>query len=217
LDCWFVTDFGDTIRVTLRVELFAFLRELAMTLKGKLASVFDNAGGAISGGGGSGSSASPGGSGSSGGSVVGGKAANKALLVPKKNVMRIQAFSLEPRVNVLENLTPYAVGKVFELLKIGDPQQMIPEAVHEGLTVNAEKLLFAVKEIFMRIDELYVPKEKTVTAVSATKSAPRIFVTSSTPQPVRAMPGATSAKNTSSAVESPSKASCTFLEVFYFF
>jgi hypothetical protein len=99
-----VTDFGDTIRVTLRVELYAFLRELAMTLKGKLANVFDSASGNASGAIGanisnSGSAAASGGK----------SAANKA--VPKKLVMHIQAFSLEPRVNVLENLTPYAVGK----------------------------------------------------------------------------------------------------------
>lgn len=167
-----------------------------MTLKGKLATVFDSSSGGAGGSAGSGSSASSGG---------GANAANlNKAGTAKKLVMRIQAFSLEPRVNVLENLTPYAVNKVhvdffsfspflllsspssqvFELLKIGDPQQMIPDAVHSGLTVNAEKLLFAIKDAFMRLDEVYAPKKKappaaspsSASASSGTPSVPRIVM-----------------------------------------
>ncbi len=198
-----MTDFGDTIQVTLRVELYAFLRELAMTLKGKLANVFDSASGNASGLGGTGLA------GSSGASLASGNkagAGNKAT--PKKLVMHIQAFSLEPRVNVLENLTPYAVNKVFELLKIGDPQQMIPDAVHSGLTVNLEKLLFSVKDVFMRIDELYTPKKKIVAtaapsaAPSATPNVPRIFV--STPSQQR-LPMSVTMKSSGAMELSPSR------------
>jgi hypothetical protein len=95
---------------------------------------------------------------------------------------------------------------VFELLKIGDPQQMIPDAVHSGLTVNAEKLLFAIKDMFLRVDEFYAPKKKvvpTATAAAAsgasgtastanTPGVPRIFV--STPSQSR-MPMSMSFKN----------------------
>jgi hypothetical protein len=181
MDCWFVTEFGDTIRVTLRVELFAFLRELASTLKGRLATVLD--------------AATTGGPGtpalSSGGSALAkaeaaklnpdGKALAKAASVPaaasnksrSSALMQIRAFVLEPRVNVLENLTPYALGKVFELLKIGDPQMMIPEAVHAAITDNAEKLLFATKQALLRIDEAYAPKKKAAPAAAPNKNAAR--------------------------------------------
>ncbi len=175
MDCWFVTQFGDTIRVTLRVELFAFLRELAMTLKGKLSTVLESGGAAA---GGASASSTPV-SGKQGGDA---KVAAKsppppalALASSRGPVIQIKAFVLEPRVNVLENLTPYALTKVFELLKIGDPQNMIPEAVHAAVTVNAEKLLFAVKQMFLRIDEAYAPKKKQIEAPAPkTSGVPRL-------------------------------------------
>jgi hypothetical protein len=212
LDCWFVTQFGDTIRVTLRVELFAFLRELAMTLKGRLATVLEaGAAPSSSSGGGSGGAAK-----SDAAKQGDGKALAKAPPAPavakgrSATTMQIRAFVLEPRVNVLENLTPYALGKVFELLKIGDPQMMIPEAVHGAITENAEKLLFAVKQAFLRIDEAYAPKKKEAAPVAPSKSGvPRLAVVGSTPGIPRlptALAGTPKAKDATTKDDSPRSA-----------
>ena len=209
LDCWFVTQFGDTIRVTLRVELFAFLRELAMTLKGRLATVLD-----------AGTTAGSSSSGGIGAAVKGdagkqseGKALAKAPPAPvvskgRSTTMQIRAFVLEPRVNVLENLTPYALGKVFELLKIGDPQMMIPEAVHGAITENAEKLLFAVKQICLRIDEAYAPKQKKAAPAAApSKARPSAAgTTPGVPRLATGLAGAAKAKDAAAKDDSPRSA-----------
>ena len=162
-----MTEFGDTIQVTLQVELYAFLRELAMTLKGKLSNVFSDAPvDSLSGVGSSGLNNSGSGSSSMSSGVPAGQGSSlarssKLPKPPRSNrvthLMNVKAFLLEPRVNVLENLTPYALGKVFELLKIGDPRMMIPEAVHGSVVDGAEKLLFGLKDVFIVIDNFYNP------------------------------------------------------------
>ncbi len=144
-----MTEFGATIMVTLRVELYAALNDLASTLKAKLASVIE--------------------------SKDARRSTKPAARTPRKaeTKMLMRAFILEPRVNVLENLTPYALNKVFELLKIGDPEAMIPPAVHAAITSNAEKLLFALKQLAHELDTLYDPESAAVESpVGASAVAP---------------------------------------------
>jgi hypothetical protein len=179
LDCWFVTEFGDTIQVTLQVELYAFLRELAMTLKVKLSTVFSDKNAALSDVSTTGTTSGGGGS-SNLTSSTGGAGVVLRVKPPKPPVtasahhMNVKAFLLEPKVNVLENLTPYALGKVFELLKIGDPGKMIPEAVNGAVVDGTEKLLFALKDAFILVDNFYnppvvVPVSKATTNVPVLK------------------------------------------------
>lgn len=170
LEVWFVTQFGDTIMVTLRVELYAFLRDLAMTLKSKLTAVLES---------------NP---------ITAPKSepAPRRPAKPPQSISKapkwtidVKSFVLEPRVNVLENLTPYAINKVFELLKVGDPQTMIPEAVHAVLQQNTEKVLFAIKDALSQFDEVYTSKKSTAEASAQSKAVPRVVLPQMTPGTAR--------------------------------